>query len=257
VSALNVLNDAEINYKSARNKRLHVELALIKLCYLAQAMQGLAGTTGEKKRSAELLRPVSFRNIPAMEPVAKRTAKLMIETPVEAPVEPGIPKEPATTTPGMIPGSVAGSSSSLSRIRQQIADRARDKEPGSSRALEIEPLIRAWQQYADSLRENRNPAVQSLELARLRIIDAQTFEVSANNNLEQRFIEQEKRGLSDHLQQVFANKAISFTVIVEEKTQPEEPAERPLNKREQFMQIVEQYPLVRELKDRLRLELDY
>jgi DNA polymerase III subunit gamma/tau len=257
VSALNVLNDAEINYKSARNKRLHVELALIKLCYLAQAMQGLAGTTGEKKRPAELLRPVSFRNIPAMEPVAKRTAKLMIETPVEAPVEPGIPKEPATTTPGMIPGSVAGSSSSLSRIRQQIADRARDKEPGSSRALEIEPLIRAWQQYADSLRENRNPAVQSLELARLRIIDAQTFEVSANNNLEQRFIEQEKRGLSDHLQQVFANKAISFTVIVEEKTQPEVPAERPLNKREQFMQIVEQYPLVRELKDRLRLELDY
>jgi DNA polymerase-3 subunit gamma/tau len=251
VSALNVLNDAEINYKSARNKRLHVELALIKLCYLAQAMQGLAGTTGEKKRPAELLRPVSFRNIPAMEPVVKRAAKLMIETPVEVPVE------AETPPPGMIPGSATGSSSSLSRIRQQIADRARDKDPGTSRALEIEPLIRAWQLYADSLRENRNPAVQSLELARLRIIDAQTFEVSANNNLEQRFIEQEKRGISDHLQQVFANKAISFTVIVEEKAQLEEPTERPLNKREQFMQIVEQYPLVKELKDRLRLELDY
>jgi DNA polymerase-3 subunit gamma/tau len=255
VSALNVLNDAEINYKSARNKRLHVELALIKLCYLAQAMQGLAGTTGEKKRPAELLRPVSFRNIPAMEPVVKRAAKLMIETPVEVPVE--VPMEAETPPPGMIPGSATGSSSSLSRIRQQIADRARDKDPGTSRALEIEPLIRAWQLYADSLRENRNPAVQSLELARLRIIDAQTFEVSANNNLEQRFIEQEKRGISDHLQQVFANKAISSTVIVEEKAQLEEPTERPLNKREQFMQIVEQYPLVKELKDRLRLELDY
>ena len=123
--------------------------------------------------------------------------------------------------------------------------------------MEIEPLIRAWQQYADSLRENRNPAVQSLELASLRIIDAQTFEVSANNNLEQRFIEQEKRGISEHLQQLFANKAISFTVIVVEKTQTDEPTSRPLNKREQFMQIADQYPLVRELKDRLRLELDY
>jgi len=30
-----------------------------------------------------------------------------------------------------------------------------------------------------------------------------------------------------------------------------------LNKREQFQQIVEQYPLVKELKDRLKLELDY
>lgn len=245
VSALNVLNDAEINYKSARNKRLHVELVLIKLCYLAQAMQVVA--EGMPTKTAEPLRPVSFRSIPAMEPVIRREkktrqtegAKLMIETAVAKP-----DPVPETTT-------------SLSKIRQQIADRTRDKDSGTSRQLEIEPLIRAWQQYADSLRENRNPAVQSFELASLRIIDTQTFEVSANNNLEQRFIEQEKRGISDHLQQVFANKAISFTVIVEEKTRSEEPGERPLNKREQFMQIVEQYPLVKELKDRLRLELDY
>ena len=166
-------------------------------------------------------------------------------------------KETVEEAKPMIPGSVAGSSTSLSKIRQQIVDRAVNKEANSSRMLEIEPLNRAWQQYADALRENRNPAVQSLELATLRIIDGQTFEVATNNNLEQRFIEQEKRGISDHLQQVFANKTISFTVIVEEKTHPEEAAERPLNKREQFMQIVEQYPLVKELKDRLKLELDY
>jgi DNA polymerase III subunit gamma/tau len=259
VSALNVLNDAEINYKSARNKRLHVELTLIKLCYLAQAMQVVAGTSPMK--TAEPLRPVSFRNIPAMEPVIrgeKKTgrsagAKLVIETAAKA--DP-VPETVQEARPA-IPGTVAGPLSSLSKIRRQIADRSRDQDSGTSRLLEIESLIRAWQQYADSLRENRNPAVQSFELASLRIIDAQTFEVSANNNLEQRFIEQEKRGISDHLQQVFANKAISFTVIVEEKAQLEEPAERPLNKREQFMQIVEQYPLVKELKDRLRLELDY
>ena len=255
VSALNVLNDAELNYKLARNKRLHVELALIKLCYLAQAMQVVVEESEGKKRSAGPLRPVSFRNIPAMEPMIRREnkiekvpeqtgAKLIIETPAEAPTV-------AESKTG------SGSLSSLSRIRRQIADRAHNKDSDSRRILEIEPLIRAWQQFADSLRENRNPAVQSLELASLRIIDAQTFEVSKNNNLEQRFIEQEKRGISDHLQQVFANKAINFTVIVEEKAQPEEPAERPLNKREQFMQISDQYPLVRELKDRLRLELDY
>src|SRR5271169_2033978 len=74
VSALNVLNDAEINYKSARNKRLHVELALIKLCYLAQAMQVVAGGVGDKKQT-ESLRPVSFRNIPAMEPVRRQGAE--------------------------------------------------------------------------------------------------------------------------------------------------------------------------------------
>ena len=39
LAALNLLNEAEINYKQARNKRLHVELALIKLCYLLQAVE--------------------------------------------------------------------------------------------------------------------------------------------------------------------------------------------------------------------------
>ncbi len=38
ITALHVLNETEINYRMARNKRLHVEMALIKLCYLQQAV---------------------------------------------------------------------------------------------------------------------------------------------------------------------------------------------------------------------------
>ena len=276
VSALNVLNDAEINYKSARNKRLHVELALIKLCYLAQALQVTGGDVNGKKKQPEAVKPVSFRNIPAMElvrrpgePAAERVAepaaaggaKLMVETgapePANKPVQ--APEQPASTSKAAQPTIPATASlGSLSRIRQQFSTRQQNDEASNSRTLEPEALHKAWQQYADYLRENRNPAVQSLELATLRITDAHTFEVVTNNNLEQKFVEQEKRSLSDHLQKVFANKAISFTVIIEEKEAvEEESADRPLNKREQFMQIVEQYPLVKELKDRLRLELDY
>jgi DNA polymerase III subunit gamma/tau len=281
ISALNVLNEAEVNYKSARNKRLHVELALIKLCYLAQALQ-VSNGEGGKKKQAESLRPVSFRNIPAMEPARKPAtrksdgadgaaggalatrresdgearqgsdangARLLIETGVEMVTE---AEKPAAT------GAGSGSLGSLSRIRQQFASRAQSDEAASSQPLEPEALHRAWQQYADYLRENRNPAVQSLELAELRIVDHQTFEVVTGNNLEQKFIEQEKRNLSDHLQKVFVNKALSFSVTIGEKAADvEETAGRPMNKREQFQQIVDQYPLVKELKDRLRLELDY
>jgi DNA polymerase III subunit gamma/tau len=266
VSALNVINESEINYKSSRNKRLHVELALIKLSYLAQAMQVVAGEAGDKKQG----RPVSFRNIPAMAQVgrsgeakpgsavpaggAKLTVEVgMVKEAVKSDVQP-------TTVKGNeqeIKASAAGSLKSLSKIRQQFAAQSQGKEASNIRSLEVEALHKAWQQYADYLRENRNPAVQSLELATLRIIDGNSFEVSTSNNLEQKFIEQEKRGLSDHLQQVFGNKTISFVVIVEQRVIIEEPGEKPLNKREQFQQIVEQYPLVKELKDRLRLELDY
>lgn len=38
ISALNVVNEAEINYRNANNKRLHVEMCLIRLCYLLQTI---------------------------------------------------------------------------------------------------------------------------------------------------------------------------------------------------------------------------
>lgn len=277
ISALNVLNEAEINYKSARNKRLHVELALIKLSYLGQALQ-LTGEPGGKKKALDNVRPVSFRNIPAMEPVNPRTtavesrtaptpddtaaapakapsqgAKLLVDTAVKTASAPPATVPVQTTAPA---GPPAASLGSLSKIRQQFASR-QQQNVIQAQPLEPASLAKAWAAYAQQLRENKNPAVQSLELAELRITDAQSFTVVTGNNLEQKFIEQEKRTLSEFLQKEFANKSISFTVIVEEKTGTEEPVERPLNTREQFLQIVEQYPLVKELKDRLKLELDY
>jgi DNA polymerase-3 subunit gamma/tau len=50
ISALNILNETEINYKGARNKRLHVELAIIKLCYLQQALELTADGGGVSKK---------------------------------------------------------------------------------------------------------------------------------------------------------------------------------------------------------------
>jgi DNA polymerase-3 subunit gamma/tau len=289
ISGLNVLNDAEINYRSARNKRLHVELALIKLCYLGQALQLTGGEPGKKKQ-VDSMRPVSFRNIPPMELVggaARQTggAKLLIETkgaiavtagePIPATAGEPIPATaretiPATkdSTPVKVPEPVgtdfakkeqqAGATlGSLSRIRKQFTDRQQTDNTGNQKVLEPEALQKAWAEYARILKDNKNPAVQSLDLAVLRILDAHSFEVVTSNPLEQKFIEHEKRTLSDHLQKAFADKTVSFTVIIEERADMEEPTDRPLNKREQFLQIVDQYPLVKELKDRLKLELDY
>ncbi len=295
ISALNVLNESEINYKAARNKRLHVELALIKLSYLGQALD-LTGDPGSKKKALDTMRPVSFRNIPAMEPVSSRSKArnpeitgqqsaqvtgqraAEVSEPAEIQVrqeKPAVVAERPASSVGA--GSTGGarlmvdtaiptatqaapsqgsSLGSLSKIRQQFASRQHNN---AAQILELEPaaLAKAWAAYAQILRDNKNPAVQSLEMAELRITDIQSFEVVTSNNLEQKFIEGEKRTLSEFLQKEFANKALSFIVIVEKRANTGEPAERPLNTREQFLQIVEQYPLVKELKDRLKLELDY
>src|SRR6478672_7049304 len=64
ISALQVLNEAEINYKQARNKRLHVELVLIRLCYLQQALELVADTNGiSKKKQVDIIKPVAYKAI--------------------------------------------------------------------------------------------------------------------------------------------------------------------------------------------------
>jgi DNA polymerase-3 subunit gamma/tau len=58
LSSLNVINDAALGYKNASNKRLHVELCLIRLCYVLQAVKpGASGAGLEKKNTDELIRP--------------------------------------------------------------------------------------------------------------------------------------------------------------------------------------------------------
>jgi DNA polymerase-3 subunit gamma/tau len=298
ISSLNVLSEAEINYKAARNKRLHVELALIKLCYLGQALQRGGEGVGVK-RTSEQARPVAFRNIPAMELVVVKTssgngqpsiadpqtgkatkengAKLLIETPAvterlaatetSAKERSAAAAKPTSTTSEMSSGNQPAtevetavprpSLSSLSKIRQQLSSRLQQQEENNSAALEPEALQKAWAAYGQLLRDAKNPATQSFDRATLRIENANIFEVLTNNNLEQKFIEQEKRNLSDFLQKTFSNKSLTFTVSVQENNSPEDPADRQLNKREQYLRIAEQYPLVKELKDRLKLELDY
>lgn len=282
ISALNVLSEAELAYKAARNKRLHVEMGLIKLCYLQQALRLTGdGEAGAKKKLTEAARPVAWRNIPAMEPVgvvsrdrpaakgkeapgnagpAAYNPKKMVENNEIGPkllIETELPATLTSRTPAAASGPKTSTSlGSLSKIRQQFATQQPD-DLSKITALSADSLQQAWDEYTLKLREQKNPAVQSFIRALLEIQSENLFEVVTSNNLEMRFIEQEKRNLSEHLQKAFNNKTLSFSLSIRENKETEEPVEKQLNKREQFQQIVEQYPLVKELKDRLKLELDY
>ena len=258
VTALNILNETEINYKSSRNKRLHVELALIRLTYLLQALElSAGGETITKKKLTENAKSVAFKNIPPMQPVKSAQPKLIIQKekipdtpqPFERIAEPVAIKSEAGQPASVRPGK-------LDSIRKQIADRA-GIAIETAIALEQDKLQEGWNQYMNLLKENKNPAEQSFKMARLNIISDCQFEVITNNNLEQKFIEQEKRVLSEHLQKYFCNKTLHFAVKITERPVEIDLGEKTLTRKEQFMLMVEQYPLVKELKDRLKLELDY
>jgi DNA polymerase III subunit gamma/tau len=277
ISALNILNDAEINYKASRNKRLHVELALIKLCYLQQAIQlTTEGNVLSKKKLIDAAKPIAFRQITPFEvkettvnkpqtTVSTRKieeAKLIIENPsiekmMMAEEKPAYNK--LQTSPSTSSGlkSETTKLSALDKIRKQYQGNGNNGNGNINHPLELEELQKAWVEYIIKLKEAKNPAAQPFELAVLRIKDDNSFEAVTANNIEQKFIEQDRNKLFAFLQDRLQNRLLQFNVTIEEKAEDRPLIEIPLNSKEQFQKIVEQYPLVKELKDRLRLELDY
>lgn len=263
ISALNQLSESEINYKAARNKRLHVELTLIKLAYLNQALH-LSQVVPDKKKGTDSVKPVAFRRIAPLEirnekSRSPRGVSVPAKTDSVPPETNSVSKDHAkliieeTKTPAPVITSLGA----LSKIRQEVVNRKTAIPEVDMQTLEIQPLIETWNQFTLELKKNKNSAAQSFEGAELRIIDELRFEILTNNNLEQRFIEQEKRKLSDLLQLRFRNKNISFSVAIREQSTHTPTQEKTLTKRDQFYQIAEMYPLVKELKDKLKLELDY
>jgi DNA polymerase III subunit gamma/tau len=272
VSALNILNEAEINYRAARNKRLHVELALIKLCYLGQALQITAGASGlDKKKLVDTARALPFRNIrpiavsqpgtkspaPAPEPVKEKGAKLTIETSAEIklqaePRQKAVPALPATAN-----GNGRSKIGSLESLRQKIRLENCDEGVVADQPLEMAPLKKAWMQFISQLKTEKNPAWQSFEVAELVIKDPNCFEAVVNNNINHRFLEFERNKVSVFLQKELCNRQLQFGIVLQESDQPSNVQDLPLSSKEQYQKIIEQYPLVKELRDKLRLELDY
>ncbi len=276
IAALNILNDAEINYKAARNKRLHVELALIRLCYLQQAIQlSTEGNGIGKKKVIDAAKSIAFRKITPFEvrestsgnqqssvsPRKTEEAKLIIETPalekvVVAEENAGYNEpQPSSAQAGI--KSQPSKISALDKIRKQYQSNGNNGNDNINHPLQTEELQKAWAEYVIKLKEAKNPAAQPFDLAVLRIKDDNSFEAVTTNNIEQKFIEQDRNKLFAFLQERLQNRLLQFNVTIEENAEDRPPIEITMNSKEQYQKMVEQYPLVKELKDRLRLELDY
>lgn len=289
ISALNILNEAEINYKGARNKKLHIELTLIKLTYLGQAVELVNDPGTLKKKQADTAKPVAFKNIRPIiagqnapgskTATSKKTqqtqdARLMIESSIpvqkeaatpyhrkpEGPAASAVKPDTATSTaptatpPPATPGTTLGA---LSKIRRQIRNQTNTTN-NTSLLLTPESLGEAWNRYIELLADQKNhSAVTNFKLAQLRITDSSSFEIVVESNIQQKFIEQERAALVEHLQSFFNNHSLSYTIQIEEPQDSNTPKERPLSSREQYQKMAERYPMVKELKERLKLALDY
>ncbi len=264
IAALNLLNDCAIQYKMAKNKKLHVELLLIKLHYLHQALQLSLTEEGiSKKKIVDASKAVAFRALPMVSlPSHSRktqTAKapdaptLLIEEPKATP--------PVATTPVAKPTETIaekniGKLGSLNKIRQQIASKNNQQE--LVKAVAADSLQHAWNLYIEKLTEDKNhSAVTNFKMATLQMVDENSFEIITENSIQQKFIESERAPLIAHLQQFFNNRLLTYQVTLIEKASDLADAQKPLSSKEQYALLVAQYPLIKALKDRLKLDLDF
>jgi DNA polymerase-3 subunit gamma/tau len=269
VSALNILNDAEINFKMARNKRLHVELCIIKLNFLQQAIELAADNNGAVVKKKRVDGPVAYRYKslqslqlpPSQKPVEE--AKLYVEQlkqPKQVIQEPANQvQEPVITSKTVLkPFGSSGNGakkSLLDVLKEKAAESGRElSEVKEAELLSMDKLQTCWNSYTEKL---TSTSAMTFKTARLALETETTFCVTVNSLTQQKFIEQERMMLIDHVQRTFCNPIIKFSIRVEEGEKRDVPQHMLLNSRQRFEKIASMYPLVKELKDRLKLELDY
>ncbi len=270
ISALNILNEAEVNYKQARNKRLHVELTIIKLSYLQQAVELVNNEGGlSKKKVVESGKAIAFRALPIVKvKEIKGGASLIIETTeikiqntnpqiqtaATAVIETKTIVKPVQTATAEI--SNRGSLGSLTKIREQLSKKNQSTD-NTSKEITHENLQAAWDQFINKLAaKNNHSAVTNFKLATLKVINNNSIEIITNGEIHKAFIESERAELSLHLQTTFNNRILVYQVVViETQNDNEVPADQPLSTKQQYLKIIEEYPLVKELRDRLKLEL--
>lgn len=232
------------------------------------------------KKLVETSRAVAFKNIqpiavPATEKATLKTvtvppvveerlatpppstpvteAKLIIETKEERP-QPVVQEQKPVYQPAA--PKTKGKISTLDAIRQKVSD-ANEGVQVIDQPLTDERLKEGWLAFIQTLKDTKNPAWQSFEVAELKVKDANSFEAVVTNNINQKFLELERNKASDFLKEKLHNRLLQLQIVLIESEQEVIVENAPLSSKQQYQLLIEKYPLVKELRERLKMDLDF
>ncbi len=273
VSSLNILNEAEINYKMARNKRLHVEMAIIKLNFLQQAIV-MASENGGVLKKKRIDGPIAFREkkIESLQitQVGEGQAKLLIQKEVVpatnkiadtekaeigsnqriAPKEKKLEGVTGHTLPKPSKQSL------LDAIKAKVGRDYEVREVENPEPLEMEKLKAAWLAFGEKLLSQKQySAANTFKVASLTILNEDCFKIDIQTVVQKNLIEQERMQLLYELQQLFKNRQLTFKIEASSTEMEALPA--PLSSRERFELMAAKNPALKSLKEKLKLNIDY
>ena len=282
VSALNLLNEAEIQFKMARNKRLHVEMAIIKLNFLQQAIElSMEDSQVVKKKLVDSHYPIRLKKIiPLSNSVVTAEAKLIIEQqpavsratvtkttqaaePIIAAAEPitaaaQLSKEENSVPTNKTPTEKGSNKNLLAVLQNKYGEKYKIEEVIDSVPLTIEDLKKCWDDFTLTLETAlKHSAASTFKLAQLDIENETHFTITVPALTAQKFVEQERMNVLERVWEHFHNRAIQFSILVAASEKEDVPLHLSLNSKQKYERIAAMYPLVQELKTRLNLEIYY
>ena len=145
----------------------------------------------------------------------------------------------------------------MKKIREQILHRKNEQQ--LALPLTDTSLAASWNSYLQKLQENNQvTSHHNLKNAKLNLLSEEQFDIFVTSRIQYQFIESERTNLLIHLQQYFNNPKIQFKISLDPSAENEPvPLEQTLSQRDQYLKMISLYPLVKEMRDQLNLDLDY
>ncbi len=262
-SALSIGSQLDINYKSAKNQRLHVEIGLMKLSQINQVLNlsELPSNGDEKKNNNALRERVaiveknpSVQNTPSPAPNAAPVyippvATNVKENPVSAPQPVSRPSLNTSKLRSTVDleMSVTNSKVDATQSVDNQAGGVPSSVPNYSEPFTFEALQKELHFFADS-RDNETLKVM---LKRDFELEGTTLKLQLDNQIQLDTLTQLKQDLAVYLRQKLRNAAIQISAEIAESTSER----RPYTAQEKFEFLANKNPALLELREKLGLEL--
>jgi len=266
LTALNIANDCDVNYKMARNKRLHVEMALIKMAYIQRAMQPGQPLAAEKKTpepKLESTKPAEQQKV--SEEVSNYTAKSELPKKPEPAPQPQAKEQTTTATKVQKKSTKLRKSSkfstpsikNLGTIAQEVRQNETTQEVQEAIQLELGKVQEVWNTYTEQVDQNSLEHV--LKTTELSLAEDEAVIIAmVGSRLGENMLRQETK-LIEALREAFNAPTLRIDIRIDESRllkQQKPRVRKPSTPREKFDKMVAINPLVREMLDRFQLTPD-
>jgi DNA polymerase-3 subunit gamma/tau len=261
LTALNLANDCDINYRMARNKRLHVEMTLMKMTYINRAISINTNTDSatlpEKKNpepnglapATSISTPESPANVHqnGSTPIIQATENVAQIAVSIAPIQNGTAEKKVEPELFSMPR--------FKGIEELMADAKAESLTTAAitaKPLTLAALIEAWQTYMSNIEQD---TTRSLLQPLVPHLEGVTIVVKVNSGLAESTLRDE-RGLMGHLRSIFSRNDLVLKIELE-KTETTIPKKaRPLTNKEKLLTMFEKNPLVKDMTERFGLRFD-